>query len=114
MANMISDGLFLPTLILALLGFVVPRLFARVLPEGVPTLMANAVLSAMAMCIISAVFFFCLYVWQGVPVRELLDQGFTDNVLSFGGLGLIAGIIWAPILLLSVAGLPRRWVNKTW
>lgn len=114
MGSMISDGLFLPTLILALLGFVVPRLFARILPEGVSALMANAVLSTMAMGIISALFFFCLYVWQGVPVRELLDQGFAHNVVSFGGLGLIAGIIWAPIMLLSLAGLPRRWVNTTW
>jgi hydrogenase-4 membrane subunit HyfE len=111
---MIADGLFLPALILAILGFAVPRLLARVLPEGVPALMANAVLSTMVMCILSAVFFFCLYVWQGVPVRELLDQGIGHNVVSFGGLGLIAGIIWAPIMLLSVAGLPRKWVHKTW
>ncbi|WP_322891938.1 MULTISPECIES: hypothetical protein [unclassified Yoonia] len=114
MANMISDGLFLPALILALLGFAVPRLIARLLPEGVPALMANAVLSALAMCILSAVFFFGLYVWQGVPARDLLAHGLRQNVVSFGGLGVIAGIIWAPIMVLSVAALPRKWVHKTW
>ena len=114
MGNMISDGLFAPTLILALMAFVVPRVIARVLPEGVPTLMANAVLSALAMCILSAVFFFGLYVWQGVPASELLANGLRQNMVSFGGLGVIAGIIWAPIMVLSVAGLPRKWVHKTW
>lgn len=114
MGNMISDGLFAPTLILALMAFVVPRVIARVLPEGVPALMANAVLSALAMCILSAVFFFGLYVWQGVPASELLANGLRQNMVSFGGLGVIAGIIWAPIMVLSVAGLPRKWVHKTW
>jgi hydrogenase-4 membrane subunit HyfE len=114
MGEVISDGLFLPTLMLALCAFAVPRLLARVLPEGVPALMANALLSALAMCVLSAVFFFCLYVWQGAPVQELLANGLAHNVVSFGGLGMIAGIIWAPIMLLSVAGLPRRWVHKTW
>ena len=114
MGNMISDGLFVPTLILALLAFAVPRLLALILPEGVPALMANAVLSALVMCVLSALFFFGLYVWQGVPARELLANGMMQNVVSFGGLGVIVGIIWAPIMVLSVAGLPRKWVYKTW
>jgi hypothetical protein len=114
MGNIISDGLFLPILILALLGFGVPRLIARLLPEGVFALLANAALSALVMCILSAAFFFGLYVWQGVPARDLLANGLRQNLVTFGGLGVIAAIIWAPIMVLSVAGLPRKWVDKTW
>ena len=114
MGNIIADGLLLPILILALLGFGVPRLMARLLPEGVPALLANAVLSALVMCILSAVFFFGLYVLQGVPARDLLAHGLRQNLVTFGGLGVMASMIWTPIMVLSVAGLPRKWVHKKW
>jgi hypothetical protein len=114
MGSIMSDGLVLPAVLLALLAYVVPRLIARLLPEGLPALLANAVLSALVMCILSAVFFFGLYVWQGVPARDLLAHGMRQTLVTFGGLGVMAAIIWAPIMVLSVAGLPRKWVHKTW
>ncbi len=114
MGSIMSDGLVLPAVLLALLAYVVPRLIAAFLPEGLPALMVNAVLSALSMCILSGVFFFGLYVWQGVPARELLAHGWGRNLATFGRLGVISGIIWAPIMVLSVAGLPRKWVHKTW
>jgi len=114
MQDMLSDGLFLPALVLAVLGFVVPRLWAKVLPEGVTPLMVNALLSTILLIVISAVFFFALYIWQGLPMEQILRPGIASNVVFFGRLGLIAAIIWAPIMLLSVAGLPRKWVKETW
>ncbi len=114
MTELISDGLFLPALILAALGFVVPRLFALVLPEGVKPLMLNAFLSTVLLIILSALFFVALYLWQGAPLEEITATGRTTAVVVFGQLGLAAAIIWAPIMLLSVAGLPRKWVKETW
>lgn len=112
--GLLSNTLLLPAVILAALGFVVPRIFARVLPEGVWPLLLNGFLSTLTMFVMSTVFFFCLYLWQGAPLADLLDTGIMANVVFFGKLGISAAIIWAPILVLSVAGLPRKWVNETW
>ncbi|WP_108815563.1 hypothetical protein [Loktanella sp. Alg231-35] len=114
MGELISDSLFLPALVLAVLGFVVPRAWAKLLPEGVKPLLMNAFLSTVVLFSLSAIFFFCLYLWQGLPMAELMEPGVAANAVFFGRLGLIAAIIWAPILLLSVAGLPRKWVKETW
>ncbi len=114
MGAVISDGLFLPALILAGLAFVVPRLLARVLPEGVGPLMVNAFLATLLLFVMSSLFFFGLYLWQGVAFDRIIAPGWAANVIFFGRLGLIAAIIWAPIMLLSVAGLPRKWVKETW
>ncbi len=114
MGALFSDALFLPALVLALLAFVVPRLLARMLPEGVTPLMLNALLSTLLLFVLSAGFFFCLYLWQGLSMAEVLEPGIATSILLFGRLGLIAAIIWAPIMMLSVAGLPRKWVKETW
>lgn len=114
MGALFSDALFLPALVLAFLAFVVPRLLARVLPEGVKPLMLNALLSTVLLFMSSAGFFFCLYLWQGLGASEILEPGVAASIVLFGRLGLIAAIIWAPIMILSVAGLPRKWVKETW
>lgn len=114
MGALFSDALFLPALVLALLAFAVPRLLARVLPEGVTALMLNAFLSTILLFLLSAGFFFCLYLWQGLSLVEILEPDVAASILLFGRLGLIAAIIWAPIMVLSVAGLPRKWVKETW
>lgn len=114
MGSAFSDTLFLPAFCLALFAFIVPRLLGRVLPEGVAPLMLNAFLSAVLLFVISALLFVCLYLWQGQSLAEIMASGIAANVLFFGKLGLIAGIIWAPIMVLSVAGLPRKWVKETW
>ncbi|WP_439154144.1 hypothetical protein [Yoonia sp.] len=112
--SVINDGLFLPALMLAALGFVVPRMLARFLPEGVRPLLLNAFMSTIVLFFISAVFFFCLYLLQGLSPTQIFEPGLAATLLFFGRLGLSAAIIWAPIMLLSVAGLPRKWVSETW
>ena len=114
MGALLSDSLFLPALLLALLAFATPRVLARALPEGVKPLMLNALLSTVLLFAISAGFFFLLYMWQGLSVAEILSPGLAATVVFFGRLGLIAGLIWGPIMVLSVAGLPRKWVRETW
>ncbi len=109
-----SDSLLFPAIVLAIIAFVVPRLFGRMLPEGVKPLLLNAFLSTISLFLISAAFFFGLYLWQGLSVAQVMEPGWAANVVFFGRLGLIAAMIWAPIMVLSVAGLPRKWVKERW
>ena len=114
MGALLSDGLFMPALLLAMAAFVMPRALGRLLPEGVRPLLINVLLSTVLLFVVSAIFFFCLYLWQGLPLDQIVAPGIAANVVFFGRLGLAAAIIWAPIMLLSVAGLPRKWVKETW
>lgn len=109
-----SQGLILPALILGFAGFAVPRIVAGVLPEGVAPLMINAFASTVLLVGISGAFLFGLYVWQGLGAAVLTQEGLAANVWFFGRLGVVSGLIWAPVMLLSLAGLPRKWVTVTW
>ena len=113
MGAALSDGLILPALVLAIVAFFVPRLLARIMPEGVTPLLVNAFMSTVILIVLSGLFFWCLYILQGLRLTQLAEQGLAMNILSFGRLGLISAIIWAPIMILSVAGLPRKWVHST-
>ena len=112
--SILSNGLIFPALILAIAGFAVPRVLARMLPEGVAPLMANAFASTLILVVVASGFFFCLYLWQGLEAETLAAQGLSANVWFFGRLGLASALIWAPIMVLSLAGLPRKWVTQTW
>lgn len=114
MGNVISESLLLPAAVLAILAFVVPRGIGRLLPEGVNPLLLNAFLSTVVLFVISALFFLCLYLWQGLSLAQITEPGLSANILHFGRLGLTSALIWAPIMILSVAGLPRKWVHETW
>ncbi len=112
--SLLSDGLFLPAIIIAFLAWLVPKLLSAVLPEGVKPLVLNAAVSTFALFTLSTVFFVLLYIWQGVNWSAIADYGMAANVLFFGKLGLISAIIWAPIMVLTLANLPRYWVTKVW
>jgi hypothetical protein len=114
MGTFVSDGLILPAVLLAIAAFLVPRLLARALPEGVTPLLVNAFMSTVILIALSGIFFWGLYILQGLQVAQLASQGLAANVVSFGQLGLMSAIIWTPIMILSVAGLPRKWVHSTW
>jgi hypothetical protein len=109
-----SSGLILPALALAVLGWVVPRLLARVWPEGVGPLLLLALVSTLVLVVLATALFMLLYVGQGVPLALVLDMGVLGGWPHFLGLGSASALIWAPIMILSVAGLPKRWVKETW
>jgi hypothetical protein len=112
--ELVSGGLLIPAVILALVGWLVPKLLSMVFPEGIKPLLVLAFLASLIMFAITVVFFVALYVWQGVPLSRLMADGWAMNVQYFGRLALIAAIIWAPFLILSVAGLPRTWKKAVW
>lgn len=109
-----SDAMLVPALILALMAWVVPKLLSMVLPEGVAALLINAFLSTLVLFTASSAFFVVLYVAQGAGAADLAQFGWGENAVFFGRLGLTAGIIWGPILVLAVANLPRYWTKAVW
>lgn len=109
-----SSGLLLPALALGVLGWLVPRLLARVWPEGVGPLLALAFVSTLILLALAAGFFLLLYLWQGAPLAALFQPGPAAGIAHFLRLGLLSALVWAPIMILSVAGLPRHWKEETW
>ena len=112
--SVFSDGLVFPAAVLALLGWLVPRLMSRIFPEGVRPLIIMSFISTLVMFLLSMGFFLALYIWQGAPLDTLFEAGVLPGLMHFGRLGLISTLLWAPILILSVAGLPKHWTKETW
>lgn len=106
--------LLLPALILGVLGWAVPRALARVWPEGVRPLVWLGVVSALLTLLAGMGFFLILNALQGIPPRSLFADGPIQGLVTLARLSLSAAIIWAPILVLTVAGLPKRWTEETW
>jgi hypothetical protein len=109
-----SSGLLFPALALGVLGWLVPRLLARVWPEGVGPLLLLAFIATFLLLALAAGFFLLLYALQGAPVAALFEPGLGAGLGHFLRLGLLSALVWAPVMVLSVAGLPRHWKVKTW
>jgi len=109
-----TDGLIIPALLLALIGWLVPKLLSLVFPEGVRPLFLLAFAATLIMLVLGMGFFLALYLWQGVPLDMLFEAGIAAGLAHFLRLGLISALLWGPIMVLSVAGLPKHWVRETW
>lgn len=109
-----SLGLILPGGCLALLGWVVPRLLSLVFPEGVRPLLLLAATAAGIMLLLGTATFVALYLAQGASLAALVEPGLGGFLLHFARLGALSALFWGPILVLSVASLPRTWVRATW
>ncbi len=111
MSDLFADGVILPMILLLVLGWFVPQGLAKIMPEGVAALF---ILAGVAFCILfalSAAIFAWLYASRGAP----LDAFSTVRAVAhFGRLGLLSGLFWLPVMILSVASLPRKWVKETW
>jgi hypothetical protein len=110
----VAEGLVVPALGLALLGWLVPRGLSLVWPEGVRALLLLGVVAMLVMLVLSAGLFLGLYVVAGVPLAALTVGGWGPVVGHFGWLAVISALIWGPIMVLSVAGLPKHWVKERW
>ena len=108
------EELVIPSLALALVGWLVPRGLSLVWPEGVWPLMALGLVATLIMLVFAGGFFFVLYLRQGVSLDLLAEGGWGPAVGHFGRLAVVSALIWGPILVLSVAGLPKYWVRETW
>lgn len=114
MDALLSEGLVLPALLLGVVGYLVPRLLARLLPEGVVPLLVNGLFSTLLCWVLASGFFYLLYLWQGAPLVKIGLPDLAAIAQFFGRLGLASALIWAPVMLLSLSGLPRKWEHETW
>lgn len=114
MSGLFANGLVLPAMVLALMGWLVPRGLSLIFPEGIRPLALLAFTAIFVMYVLGVVFFLALYLWQGTPLDSLFETGIGSGLLHFGRLGLVSALLWGPILILSVAGLPRHWIKETW
>ena len=99
--------LVLPLLALAIAAWLVPWGFGKALPEGVAWLFVNGALSAAVLTALSAAGFWWLYGDAG-------DAVLAAPPWQFIVLAARAAIVWAPIMVLSVANLPRGWREAEW
>jgi len=107
-------NLALPVLGLIVAAVLIPRLIARLVPEGVPWLIGNAVISALILLAISAGYFAVAYLGQGARFVAAFGAVPAASALHFVKLGAMAALIWAPVLVLSLSGLPRHWKEVEW
>ncbi len=105
-------SLALPTLVLMTLAVLVTRGVEALMPESVPGLIATALLSALLLWALATGLFALLYLWQDARISALL--GDARGWAHMSGLGASAALIWAPLMLLTVATAPRRWKTAVW
>lgn len=108
-------SLILPVGLMAVIGWVVPRLLARVFPEGAwPLIWLGG--TAFVLCLaLSGMVFAVLYMIGGAPVGEMLAEvGLWPTLWHFAKRGMLSAIVWLPIMILSTAQLPAKWTSETW
>ena len=100
-------NLVLPLIGLAVVAWLVPWVLGKLVPEGVIWLLVNGVLSALLLAVVAAAGFVWLYgeaggvVWREAPWHFVL-------------LSAKAGIVWGPVMVLSLSALPKRWKRVVW
>lgn len=114
MADSFASGLMIPVMFLALIAWLVPKLLSMIMPEGVKPLMALSFISTVILLIVAAAVFMGLYLVQGATLATFFAPGVADSLLFLLRLSVSAGIIWGPIMVLSIAGLPRTWTTEEW
>lgn len=114
MSGAFSFSLILPAICLAALGWTVPRVLAMWWPEGIKWLMGLALMSTLVMSVCGAVFFGVLYAAQGVNLDDLYATGGLSVPLHFAKLSLISALLWAPLMVLSLMGVPKNWRREVW
>ena len=114
MADSFGTGLLFPVLFLTLVAWLVPKFLSMVMPEGVKPLIVLSVIAALLMVVITGVLFIGLYLVQGATISSLFAPGVGSTVLFLLKLSMSAALIWGPIMVLSIAGLPRTWTTVEW
>ena len=114
MLETLTQSLIGPAILLAALGWVVPRILAIWFPEGVRPLIALAFCAALLMTLVAMGLFLSLYLSGGLTLSEFFALGVLDGLVHLAKISMASALIWAPVLVLSVAGLPKNWVEETW
>ncbi len=106
--------ILLPLAALVALSIALPFLWALVLPEGIPGLIANFALSALVISIAVFAYFLTWYATRNsLFIDGLLARPGAYWPFYLGWAGKTA-IFWLPVLVLSVAAQPKRWKKVQW
>lgn len=107
-------GVLLPALGLMLCAVVVPIGLERWLPKTMGGMIVNGFASGATMTLLAAGYFLWAYQRQDMRVVELLGIAPGETLGYFLRLGLSAGLIWGPVLVLVISFSPRRWKENEW
>ncbi|MEE9388256.1 MAG: hypothetical protein V3U96_06570 [Paracoccaceae bacterium] len=103
-----------PILALLLLAIALPFLWALFLPEGVPGLFANFILSALVISALVFAYFINWHMGRNSEVTEALLAQPGAFWALYSGWAAKTALFWLPVLVLSVAAQPRRWKEVVW
>jgi len=107
-------GVALPLIAFSALAVILPRMLLPLMPESLAGLVANGLIVYVVIAIIAALFFFWAYTQQDTRVADLLGLEPTQSALHFLRLGVLASLVWGPVLVLRVAGLHIHWKENSW
>ena len=107
-------GVAFPLIGFSVLALVLPRLLGPVMPETPWGLVANGVIVYAAILAVAALYFFWSYTQQDTRVADLLGLEPAQSVVHFLRLGVMSSVVWAPIMVLRIAGLHRHWKENSW
>ncbi|MEM8980112.1 MAG: hypothetical protein AAGD04_11555 [Pseudomonadota bacterium] len=103
-----------PVVLLMGVAWLLPKLLHRLIGEGVARLFVIGALGAVLLWMGSGAF-----IWVSDLALEDLARALSGAdlgaVLGYIAVqGARAAIIWAPVFVLSVAALPKRWKEAVW
>lgn len=104
----------LPLIAFSALAILLPRLFLPFMPETAGGLVMNGIMVYAIITGLAAIFFFWSYTQQDTRVTELLGLEPARSVAHFLRLGVMSSVVWAPVMVLRIAGLHRHWKENTW
>ncbi|MEL7211801.1 MAG: hypothetical protein AAGK92_04005 [Pseudomonadota bacterium] len=107
-------GVALPLIGFSILALLLPRLVLPAMPETFGGLIANGVIVYGVILAVAAGYFYWSYTQQDTRVAELLGLEPAQSLVHFLRLGVMSSVVWAPVMVLRIAGLHRHWKENTW
>jgi hypothetical protein len=107
-------ALLIPVVLLVATAILLPRLLLRWMPETLGGLILNGAITAAVLTGIASGWLFLSYLWRDSRLLDLFGLAPGGTLLYFLRLGLMSALIWAPVLVLALATLPKRWKHATW
>ena len=107
-------ALLIPLVLLVATAILLPRVILRWLPETLAGLILNGTISALVLTALASGWLFLSYLWRDSHLLYLFGLAPGGTLLYFLRLGLMSALIWAPVLVLALATLPKRWKHATW
>lgn len=101
-------GMILPVAALVVAAAVLPRRLARRLGGSAGALALNAALSTLGLLALAAALFLALYALRDPRVLTAVRVQPSAALVHFVALGGMAGLIWGPVMLVSLISPPRR------